>query len=122
MPTTLPNLSIEEARRQLQIQDRVLRSFPEVASVFGKAGRAETATDPAPLTMVETTVRLKPRESWRMVPRARWYPSWAPPVLARALRPIWPDRGRISPAELTALMNRSEERRAGKGGRPRSSA
>ena len=105
MPTTLPNLSIEEARRQLQIQDRVLRSFPEVASVFGKAGRAETATDPAPLTMVETTVRLKPRESWRMVPRARWYSSWAPPVLARALRPIWPDRGRISPSELTALMN-----------------
>jgi len=105
MPTTLPNLSIEEARRQLQIQDRVLRSFPEVASVFGKAGRAETATDPAPLTMVETTVRLKPRESWRMVPRARWYSSWAPPVLARALRLIWPDGGRISPSELTALMN-----------------
>jgi len=109
MPTTLPNLSIEEARRQLQIQDRILRGFSEVASVFGKAGRADTATDPAPLTMVETTVRLKPRESWRMVPRARWYSSWAPPFLARALRPIWPDRGRISPSELTALMNEATQ-------------
>src|SRR5467141_4685756 len=109
MPTTLPNLSIEEARRQLQIQDRILHGFPEVASVLGKAGRAETATDPAPLTMVETTVRLKPRESWRMVPRARWYSSWASPFLARALRPIWPDRGRISPSELTALMNEATQ-------------
>ena len=60
MPTTFPGISIEEAKRALQLQDRVLRSFPEVASVFGKVGRAETATDPAPLTMVETTVRLKP--------------------------------------------------------------
>ena len=105
MPTTLPNLSIEEARRQLQVQDRILRSFPEVASVFGKAGRAETATDPAPLTMVETTVRLNPVEAWRMVPLARWYSSWAPPFLAGALRQIWPDRRRINSAELTALMN-----------------
>ena len=60
MPTTFPGISIEEAKRQLQLQDRVLRSVPEVATVFGKVGRAETATDPAPLTMVETTVRLKP--------------------------------------------------------------
>jgi Cu(I)/Ag(I) efflux system membrane protein CusA/SilA len=66
MPTTaIPGISIEEAKRQLQAQDRKLRSFPEVASVFGKIGRAESATDPAPLTMVETTVRLKPREEWR---------------------------------------------------------
>src|SRR5438477_304032 len=72
MPTTFPNLSIEEAKRQVQIQDRILRGFPEVASVFGKAGRAESATDPAPLTMVEPTVRLKPVEEWRMLPRPRW--------------------------------------------------
>jgi len=78
MPTTLPNISIEEARRQLQIQDRILRGFSEVASVFGKAGRADTATDPRRSTMVETTVRLKPREAWRTVPRSRWYSSWAP--------------------------------------------
>src|SRR5438874_1396597 len=105
MPTTFPNLSIEEAKRQVQIQDRILRGFPEVASVFGKAGRAESATDPAPLTMVETTVRLKPVEDWRMLPRSRWYSSWAPDLLSRALRPIWPERRRITPAELTALMN-----------------
>ena len=65
MPTTFPGLSIEEAKRQLQLQDRVLRSVPEVETVFGKVGRAETATDPAPLTMVETTVRLKPKAQWR---------------------------------------------------------
>jgi Cu(I)/Ag(I) efflux system membrane protein CusA/SilA len=65
MPTTFPGLSIEEAKRQLQLQDRVLRSVPEVDTVFGKVGRAETATDPAPLTMVETTVRLKPKSQWR---------------------------------------------------------
>src|SRR4029077_4214040 len=58
MPITFPNISIEEAKRQLQYQDRMLRSFPEVDTVFGKVGRSETATDPAPITMVETTVRL----------------------------------------------------------------
>jgi Cu(I)/Ag(I) efflux system membrane protein CusA/SilA len=65
MPTTFPGLSIEEAKRQLQLQDQVLRSVPEVATVFGKVGRAETATDPAPLTMIETTVQLKPQAEWR---------------------------------------------------------
>src|SRR6266540_5328678 len=60
MPITFPNISIEEAKRQLQYQDRILRSFPEVRTVFGKVGRSESATDPAPITMVETTVRLKP--------------------------------------------------------------
>ena len=107
MPTTFPNISIEEVKRQLQLQDRVLRSFPEVASVFGKAGRAETATDPAPLTMVETTVRLKPVEAWRQVERRRWWSSWAPRWLAPALRPLWPDHGRISWEELTAEMNKA---------------
>ena len=107
MPTTLPNVSLAEAERQLQLQDRVFRSFPEVESVFGKAGRAETATDPAPLTMVETTVRLRPPEAWRLVPRARWYSSWGPEWLKPALRPLWPDRTRITWEELTAEMNRA---------------
>jgi len=107
MPTTFPNISIEEAKRQLQIQDRVFRSFPEVASVFGKAGRAETATDPAPLTMVETTVRLKPVEAWRMLPQPRWWSGRAPGWLAPALRPIWPDRRRITWEELTTAMNKA---------------
>ncbi len=105
MPTTLPGISLEEAGRQLRLQDSVLRGFPEVASVFGKVGRAETATDPAPLNMVETTVRLKPRSEWRMVPRERWYSSFAPAPLAALLRPLWPDRARLRPDELTSKLN-----------------
>jgi Cu(I)/Ag(I) efflux system membrane protein CusA/SilA len=105
MPTTFPGLSIEEAKRQVQLQDRVLRGFPEVASVFGKAGRAETPTDPAPLTMVETTVRLRPREGWRLVDRERWWSGWTPRFLAPALRVAWPDRTRITAEELAAEMN-----------------
>jgi Cu(I)/Ag(I) efflux system membrane protein CusA/SilA len=65
MPTTLPGLSVGEASRLLQAQDAILRSFPEVERVFGKAGRAETSTDPAPFSMMETTVVLKPRSQWR---------------------------------------------------------
>ena len=64
MPTTYPGISITKARELLQQTDRILKTFPEVESVFGKVGRAETATDPAPLAMLETTVRLKPKDSW----------------------------------------------------------
>jgi len=105
MPTTFPNVSIEEAKRSLQYQDRVLRSFPEVASVFGKVGRADTATDPAPITMIETTIRLHPPDRWRLLPRHRWYSSWAPGFLKAVLRPFWPDRTRLTWEELTAEMN-----------------
>jgi copper/silver efflux system protein len=65
MPTAVPGMSIGEATRILQIQDRLLKEIPEVATVFGKAGQAETATDPAPLSMFETVVSLKPNEQWR---------------------------------------------------------
>jgi Cu(I)/Ag(I) efflux system membrane protein CusA/SilA len=65
MPITVPGISIEEAKRLVQEQDRRLKEFPEVASVFGKAGRAETPTDPAPLSMIETVIVLKPRSEWR---------------------------------------------------------
>ena len=65
MPATLPSLSITKAAELLQTQDKLLRSFPEVASVFGKAGRAATATDPAPPEMAETVVNLKPESEWR---------------------------------------------------------
>ncbi len=71
MPTALPGMSVTEAQRILQIQDRILHGFPEVERVFGKAGRADTPTDPAPFSMVETTVVLKPESEWRTVPR--WY-------------------------------------------------
>jgi Cu(I)/Ag(I) efflux system membrane protein CusA/SilA len=64
MPTTMPGISITEAKNILQQTDRIIRTFPEVKNVFGKAGRAETATDPAPLSMIETTIRLKDPKYW----------------------------------------------------------
>ncbi len=90
MPTTTPGISVGEANVLLREQDRILRSFPQVLSVFGKAGRVESATDPAPFSMMETVVVLKPREQWPE--RERWYthkmPHWTRAALAR----IWPDR------------------------------
>lgn len=65
MPTTDPGLSITKAKEILQQTDKIIKSFPEVEHVFGKIGRAETATDPAPLSMIETTITLKPRDQWR---------------------------------------------------------
>ncbi len=67
MPTTFPGISPTKVREILQVTDRLIKSFPEVAEVFGKAGRAETATDPAPLDMIETTIRLKPESEWPAV-------------------------------------------------------
>ena len=65
MPSTHPGISIDKARELLQQTDKLIRSIPEVENVFGKVGRAETATDPAPLTMIETTIQLKPQSEWR---------------------------------------------------------
>lgn len=67
MPTTFPGLSPTKARELLQVTDRLIKSFPEVDEVFGKAGRAESATDPAPMDMIETTIRLKPESTWPAV-------------------------------------------------------
>ena len=95
MPTTLPGISVTETQKLMQTMDRILASVPEVAKVFGKAGRAETSTDPAPFSMLETTIRLKPPSQWRR--KERWYSSW-PEWLQVPLRHIWPDR--ISKDEL----------------------
>lgn len=65
MPTTLPGISITKAKEILQQTDKIIKTFPEVESVFGKIGRAESATDPAPISMIETTIQLKPRDEWR---------------------------------------------------------
>jgi len=65
MPTTLPGISVTKAAELLQTQNKIIKSFPEVDSVFGKAGRANSATDPAPTEMIETIVNLKPKEQWR---------------------------------------------------------
>ncbi len=103
MPTTMPGLSIGEAERLLQVQDRILRRFPEVQLVFGKAGRAETSTDPAPLSMFETVVLLKPKNQWR--PKPTWYDDWAPQWLRPALGHITP--AHISQAELVDELDRA---------------
>ena len=103
MPTTLPGISVGEAGRLLQTQDKILKTFPEVETVFGKAGRAETATDPAPLSMMETTVILKDPSEWRK--KDRWYSSWAPDLLANPLRHFWPDH--ITHDELIEEMDRA---------------
>jgi len=104
MPTTLPNLSIEEAKRQLERQDRILAAFPEVKSVFGKVGRAESATDPAPLSMVETIIQLRPVAEWPLVPRARWF-GGAPGFVKAPLHLLWPEEERETWDELVAKMN-----------------
>jgi len=90
MPTTLPGISVTEAQKLLEAQDRVLKSIPEVERVFGKAGRADTSTDPAPFSMMETTVILKPQDKWRE--KKRWYSSWAPGFVKRPLSHIWYDK------------------------------
>lgn len=89
MPTTLPGISVTQTERLLQVMDKKLKSFPEVERVFGKAGRAETATDPAPFSMMETVVVLKPESEWPRVPR--WYSDWAPNWVQGILRRAWPD-------------------------------
>ncbi|HET7827147.1 MAG TPA: CusA/CzcA family heavy metal efflux RND transporter [Anaeromyxobacter sp.] len=102
MPSAVePGMSVAEAQRALQIQDKILKTFPEVERVFGKAGRANTSTDPAPFTMMETTVILKPESEWRE--RPRWYSSWAPEWMKGVLRPFWRDR--ITPEDLENEMN-----------------
>jgi len=101
MPTTMPGISIAQARRVLQATDMVLKEFPEVDQVLGKAGRAETATDPAPLSMLETVITLKPRSQWRRVDT--WYSSWAPEWTRGVLRHFTPDA--ISTEELISQMD-----------------
>jgi copper/silver efflux system protein len=101
MPSTLPGISVTEARRLMQAQDRILKQFVEVERVMGKAGRAETSTDPAPFSMMETIILLKPKEQWRKVDT--WYSSWAPERLRPALRHITPDH--ISTDQLVNEMN-----------------
>jgi len=90
MPTTVSGISVAQAQDLMRRQDDVLRRFPEVERVFGKAGRAETSTDPAPFSMTETTIVLKPRDQWRRV--GRWYTGRVPEFLQPLLRPVWPDR------------------------------
>jgi Cu(I)/Ag(I) efflux system membrane protein CusA/SilA len=101
MPSTMPGISIGEAQRVLQVTDRLIKEFPEVDRVLGKAGRAETSTDPAPLSMLETVITLKPRSQWRRAPT--WYSSWAPEWLKPLFRRFTPDT--LSPEQLVEQMD-----------------
>jgi len=107
MPTTLPSVSITEATRLMQIQDRLLKQFPEVLTVHGKAGRAETATDPAPMEMFETVVQLKPESEWRTVDVKRWYSSWSPEWMRPPLRRLWPETRPMTWDELIAEIDQA---------------
>ncbi len=103
MPSTLPGISLGEAQKLLQVTDRVIKQFPEVDTVLGKAGRAETSTDPAPLSMLETIITLKPHDQWRK--KETWWSDWSPEWLKPALRHITMDR--ISTEDLTNEMNQA---------------
>jgi len=100
MPTTFAGISIEEARRAMVWQDRQILEFPEVATVFGKVGRAETPTDPAQIDMIETVIQLRSRDRWPGQRRTRWHSAWAPPWLRAALGHLWPERTPRTLAEL----------------------
>jgi copper/silver efflux system protein len=107
MPITLPGIGITEASKYLQIQDKLLHQFPEIQSVSGKIGKSDSATDPAPLSMVETTVLVKPESQWPKHHTERWYsaraPQWAKPQLAR----FWPEDQPISWEALIDKLDRA---------------
>ncbi len=100
MPTTVSGISIEKAKEWLQQQNKIIGTFAEVKTVFGKVGRAETATDPAPLSMVETVIQLQPQQDWPKIYHERWYSLWSPAWLKHGLRIFWPEQAPRSWQEL----------------------
>jgi copper/silver efflux system protein len=101
MPSTMPGISITEAQSLLQVSDRVIKQFPEVDRVLGKAGRSDSSTDPAPLSMLETVITLKPQSEWRRIPT--WYSGWAPEWAKAIFRHVTPDH--ISTEALVNQLN-----------------
>ena len=118
MPSALPGLSAQKAGELLQQTDRMIKTVPEVERVFGKAGRAETATDPAPLEMFETTIQLKPREQWR----AGMTPEKLVEELDRAVQGAGPgqhlDAADPQPHRHAGHRHQEPDRRQGHGRRP----
>src|SRR5437867_3595783 len=107
MPITLPGIGVTEAGKYLQIQDKLLHQFQEIQSVYGKIGKSESATDPAPMSMVETTVVLKPESEWRKEHKTRWYSSWAPQWLKSQLARWWPEEQPITWETLIGQLDRA---------------
>ncbi len=106
MPTTAAGISISEAKDLIERQNKMLRMVPEIAQVFAKAGHADTATDPAPLSMIETNVAFRPKSEWRR--RTRWYSQDAPEWLkSLVLRPLWPEY--ISEEQLVSDLDNATQ-------------
>jgi len=91
MPTTLPGISITKAKELLQQTDKIIQRFPEVKSTLGKIGRAETSTDPAPLSMIETVIMMRPQIEYEMIDKERFFSNW-PGWLKKPLSWIWPEQ------------------------------
>ena len=107
MPMTAPGITPADANTDMARQDEAIADHLEVALVFGKSGRAETATDPAPFSMIETTIRLKPRDEWPRLYHKRWYSSWAGPRTKRVLGSLWPEKAPSDTAELIERLDRT---------------
>jgi len=107
MPTTDPGISITKSRELLQQTNKIIKQFPEVHHTFGKIGRAQTSTDPAPLSMIETTIMLKPPEDWPQQDIERFYSTWPiPDPIRRGLNHVWPETGPArTPGELDRAIN-----------------
>ena len=103
MPSLLPAASLTQVMEVLAVQDARLRQVPEVRDVVGKAGRSESALDPAPIGMIETVITLRPEAEWREVPVERFWSGW-PRWMQPPVRAVWPDRRRISKAEILAEL------------------
>jgi copper/silver efflux system protein len=108
MPTGSPGVTAQDAERELKRQDRRISDHSQhVAITFGKIGRADTATDPAPFSMTETMVRLRPRAEWPKVHSHRWYSDWAPEQAKRVLRRVWPEEAAPTTKELIDILDRA---------------
>src|SRR5262249_50867374 len=107
MPITLPGIGVTEAAKYLQLQDKLIHQFPEIQSVYGKIGKSDTATDPAPMSMVETTVVLKPESEWRKEHTKRWYSDWSPAWLKTQLSRYWPEEQPITWGSLIDQLDRA---------------
>lgn len=103
MPSLVPAGSLSSVQKVIATQDMAIRSVPEVESVVGKLGRAESALDPAPIGMIETVIMLKPREQWRRVQVERFYAGW-PGWLQPPFRYVWPDERPMTKAEILAEL------------------
>ncbi len=110
MPSLLPAASLSEVMESLKKQDLLMKQIPEIESVVGKLGRAESALDPAPIGMIETVVNLKPKSQWRMIPVKRWYSDLNfPGFMKNIFAWFWPEQRRIAKNEILADLRKNTD-------------